>query len=129
VLALVGKTTTCITMSMTNNYMDLSGRTIHGSLGHWGITHPRSSLVTITSHQAGCPGYTVPVWILTSAGRRFSLSTFILTQLPAFLRALTASWWVIPAVSRPLTWKMIHGHTTLQSMCREGESGNSHSGR
>lgn len=33
-----------------------------------------------------------------------SLSTVILMQLPAFLRALTASWWVTPCTLRPLTW-------------------------
>lgn len=41
-----------------------------------------------------------------------SLRTVILMQLPAFLRALTASWWVTPCMSRPLTWKerKVHGH-------------------
>lgn len=39
-----------------------------------------------------------------SRGVGLSLSTVILMQLPAFLRALTASWWVAPCMLRPLTW-------------------------
>lgn len=42
-----------------------------------------------------------------------SLSTFILTQLPAFRRAQTASWWVISCMFKPLTWTRseVRGHT------------------
>lgn len=40
-----------------------------------------------------------------------SLSTVILMLLPAFLRALTASWWVAPCTLRPLTW-MECGHVS-----------------
>lgn len=39
-----------------------------------------------------------------SPGGGPSRRTVILMQLPAFLRALTASWWVAPRMSRPLTW-------------------------
>lgn len=48
----------------------------------------------------------------TSRGGSLSLRTVIQMQLPAFLRALTASWWVAPCMSRPLTWKerRAHGH-------------------
>lgn len=45
----------------------------------------------------------------TSRGSSRSLSTVIWMQLPAFLRALTASWWVAPCMLRPLTW-MESGH-------------------
>lgn len=48
----------------------------------------------------------------TSWCSSLSLSTFILMQLPAFLRALTASWWVAPCMLRPLTW-MDRGHIIL----------------
>lgn len=44
-------------------------------------------------------------------GGGFSLSTIMSTQLPAFLRALTASWWVAVCILRPLTWK--HSGVTL----------------
>lgn len=33
-----------------------------------------------------------------------SRSTFIFMQLPAFLRTLTASWWLTSCMSWPLTW-------------------------
>lgn len=46
----------------------------------------------------GTPGSDV------SWGVGLSLSTVILMQLPAFLRAVTASWWVAPCTLRPLTW-------------------------
>lgn len=48
----------------------------------------------------------------TSPGCKFSRSTFILMQLPAFLRVLTASWWVAPCMLTPLTW-IDHGHITV----------------
>lgn len=55
----------------------------------------------------------------TSRGSSFSLNTFILMQLPAFLRALTASWWVAACMLRPLTWKD-HGHITLSVSVKVG---------
>lgn len=50
--------------------------------------------------------------VQTSLWSNLSLSTFILMQLPAFLRALTASRWVAPCMLRPLTW-MDRGDITL----------------
>lgn len=46
----------------------------------------------------------------TCRGGGLSLRTVILMQLPAFLRALTASWWVAPCMSRPLTWRQRRAH-------------------
>lgn len=55
----------------------------------------------------------------TTRGRSLSLSTFILMQLPAFLRALTASWWVAPCMLMPLTWEG-DGHITLWGAMKLG---------
>lgn len=56
----------------------------------------------VTSQRSLCSPGSHNSW-----GSSLSLSTFILMQLPAFLRAVTAPWWVTSCILRPLTWKAV----------------------